>query len=58
MFPLNVNQPVIKKDGSRTTLGDITGDIPGIEDDLDSLDNRLDTAENDIDTLKNNHSPQ
>lgn len=34
MFPLNWNIPFIRKNGSRTTLGAITGDIAGIEEDV------------------------
>lgn len=37
MFPLNWNIPFIRKNGSRTTLGAITGDIAGIEEDVDGL---------------------
>lgn len=37
MFPLNWNIPFIKKNGSRTTLGAITGDIAGIETDIAAL---------------------
>lgn len=37
MFPLNWNIPFIKKNGSRTTLGAITGDIAGIEKDVEDL---------------------
>lgn len=48
MFPLNVDMPVIKKDGTRTTLGDITGDVSSLVDDLESLDSRLDTAEGNL----------
>ena len=41
MFPLNWNIPFIRKNGSRTTLGAITGDIAGIEGDVAELKNRL-----------------
>lgn len=37
MFPLNWNIPFIRKNGSRTTLGAITGDIAGIEEDIAEL---------------------
>lgn len=37
MFPLNWNIPFIRKNGSRTTLGAITGDIAGIEEDVAGL---------------------
>lgn len=37
MFPLNWNIPFIRKNGSRTTLGAIIGDIAGIEEDIDTL---------------------
>lgn len=42
MFPLKADDPYINKDGSRTTLGNITGDISGIIGDIDDLDDRLD----------------
>lgn len=41
MFPLNWNIPFIRKNGSRTTLGAITGDIAGIEDDIDGIEEEL-----------------
>lgn len=37
MFPLNWNIPFIRKNGSRTTLGAITGDIAGIEEEVAGL---------------------
>lgn len=48
MFPLNVELPVIKKDGTRTTLGDITGDVSGLADEIDALDGRLDDISDSI----------
>lgn len=41
MFPLNWNIPFIRKNGSRTTLGAITGDIAGIEDNVEELTGRV-----------------
>lgn len=57
MFPLKADDPYINKDGSRTTLGDITGDISGIMGDIDDLDGRLDAAEDDIDNIANSVTP-
>lgn len=42
MFPLNWNIPFIRKNGSRTTLGAITGDIAGIEEDIMELTDKTD----------------
>lgn len=43
MFPLNWNIPFIRKNGSRTTLGAITGDIVGIEEDVAGLAEKTDS---------------
>lgn len=51
MFPLNWNIPFIRKNGSRTTLGAITGDIAGIEEDVAGLTE-------DSDLVKANLFPQ
>lgn len=51
MFPLNWNIPFIKKNGSRTTLGAITGDIAGIEEDVADLTESVDNAEENIASL-------
>lgn len=37
MFPLKADDPYINKDGSRTTLGDIIGDISDIQDAVDDV---------------------
>lgn len=42
MFPLNWNIPFIRKNGSRTTLGAITGDIAGIEEDVSEITEKTD----------------
>lgn len=41
MFPLNWNIPFIRKNGSRTTLGAITGDIAGIENDIAGIEDDI-----------------
>lgn len=41
MFPLNWNIPFIRKNGSRTTLGAITGDIAGLTEDIKEINSQL-----------------
>lgn len=54
MFPLNWNIPFIKKNGSRTTLGAITGDIAGIEADVAGLEGDVNDLTDKTDALVNN----
>lgn len=44
MFPLHDDIAYINKDGSRTTLGDRTGDIAGIIEEIDNLEGDLDNV--------------
>lgn len=48
MFPLNWNIPFINKNGSRTTLGQITGDVAGIESDISAINNALTNVEDSL----------
>lgn len=48
MFPLKADDPYINMDGSRTTLGNVTGDISDIRDDIDTLDGKIDDTTDSI----------
>lgn len=53
MFPLNWNIPFIRKNGSRTTLGAITGDIAGIEEEVAENSMQIQTLTNQVRDMNN-----